>query len=179
MRLLLTVLFWWDTTMEIFEKIFTTSNVIAFSALALAVYQGISTRRHNKLSSLPYIFVKRKSVSEFSIVLINEGSGLSIINKIIVRVGDDLLIDELTHSNWKKILEKIDLQQPKNDNNINVTSIETPIYLRPGNSLEMINIKYSEKDIVDNEKLTISSNNIDIEVKYESVYKEKFSTEKN
>jgi hypothetical protein len=58
------------------------SEVIAFSALGLAMWQGYIARRHNKLSVRPYLTFSSKFLDEephFTVDIKNNGLGTAII----------------------------------------------------------------------------------------------------
>ena len=76
-----------ENMVEIFTNIWkfigeNASEVIAFSALGLAVWQGYIARRHNKLSVRPYLAFSSTFLDEephFTVDIKNNGLGTAII----------------------------------------------------------------------------------------------------
>src|SRR3990167_560763 len=68
--------------------------VIAVCALAFSIWQGMQTRKHNKLSVRPHLtaWVKRDAVKRFySIELINNGIGPALIEEFLIKVDDKVI----------------------------------------------------------------------------------------
>jgi hypothetical protein len=69
------------------------STVIAICALALTVWQGIQTRKHNRLSCKPFLTTwigKDLKNNFYSVDLINNGLGPAVIENFTIKVDDEL-----------------------------------------------------------------------------------------
>ena len=86
------------------------SIIIAVVALVVAVWQGVITRRHNRLSVTPYLVVacmvkSRKPQIELS--LANRGLGPALIRKIRVKIDGEYVSNNVDL--WLEHLKTLDI----------------------------------------------------------------------
>ena len=76
-----------------------SSAVIALCALVFSIWQGILTRKHNKLSFRPHLTTWTNRIAEkgfYSIDLINNGLGPAIISSFSLKIDRKLISGEGT-----------------------------------------------------------------------------------
>ena len=88
--------------------------LVALSALAVSVHQGMETRRHNRLSVLPAFDFSREEHKEAELIgvfLENNGLGPGIICKLNALV-DGTSFPIQSAEEWRAVLEKLDINEP-------------------------------------------------------------------
>ena len=71
-----------------------STTVIALCALALSIWQGMQTRKHNRLSVMPHLTTKTDRDVEkgfYSIKVINNGIGPALIEEFLVKVDGKVI----------------------------------------------------------------------------------------
>jgi len=79
--------------------------IIAVTALVVSIWQGIETRKHNRLSVRPHLvfFTDFSSQdSELGIFIKNNGVGLAYIKNVEISVNGKVMPN--SSCNWKNIL---------------------------------------------------------------------------
>jgi len=137
--------------------------IIALGAAITTIWQGILTRQHNRLSVKPIIRIDRNStLNNFNIELLNNGFGAAIIKSAKYFV-DNIEIEDNNIS--AQVIEKLEL----ND------SYEH-FQILTGESLSCGEQRSLFKSIgeIDSTKVMDKFKRFSIEIKYESIYNEKF-----
>ncbi len=149
-------------------------SAISISALALivALWQGVVSREHNRLSVKPTILVASAlegKGGKNGIYISNAGLGPGIINKAILIVNN--LEFDLTKNSWPTILKQIGLQP------ICFSQSWLPVGSTIIASEEVALIKVTRADLgacyLEAVKL-VSKNSVEIKIEYESMYGEVF-----
>lgn len=147
------------------------AGFVATIALISSVYQIFTTRRHNKLSVKPFLNFNREVHHEskhYKIELVNNGIGPAIITSYSIYFNSqpvtvDILSDEMK---FGKILELPGKTQ---------FTVDLP----PKNYILSCNDKILLFEVKTDPLFEISHNDIfskiKIELKYESIYKQKYS----
>ena len=71
--------------------------IIAICALAFSIWQGMQTRKHNKLSVKPHLITCSNNNDRkgfYKLVLINNGLGPALINKFLVKLDGKLISEQ-------------------------------------------------------------------------------------
>ncbi len=157
------------------------SLFVAFLALFVAIWQGIETRTHNRLSVIPHLDItivqKELETGKGGIRVINDGVGPAIIKYVKVKWKDKIIIDDnesnYSESQWLHLHETIWPQK-------NVQA--KYIYPRPGAYLQPERRIFSLE--VPPEQLTrhdiwCELKYIWLEITYNDVYGNSFKTELN
>ena len=137
--------------------------IIALGAAITTIWQGILTRQHNRLSVKPIIRIDRNStLNNFNIELLNNGFGAAIIKSAKYFV-DNIEIEDNNIS--AQVIEKLEL----ND------SYEH-FQILTGESLwgELCQVRRQQAELFHSTKVMDKFKRFSIEIKYESIYNEKF-----
>lgn len=147
--------------------------LVAIAAIAVSIWQGMETRKHNRLSVKPKLqFIFRADPQgDASIILTNDGLGPATIKNF------DILLDGKPVSD-SRVMSIASL--PDHIGLKGVPFTFDPILaitLRSGAQLKVIEYKSSEvpnmRQVVDS--LVKYLNRIDLKVEYESMYEERFN----
>ncbi|MDF2182208.1 hypothetical protein [Neptuniibacter sp. CAU 1671] len=148
------------------------STIIAMTALAVAIYEGRSNRKHNRLSMKPAIVLETSSESSpptINVSIVNAGLGPAEITKVqFFKHGKELSGDleyelKLAISN---ILEKIMVETT-------TVSVMNPGYILRSSAENCVaKIKLSPTEPTCIENLTELLGVIDMRVEYQSFYGE-------
>jgi hypothetical protein len=146
-------------------------TIIALSVAITTIWQGVLTRRHNRLSVKPILRIDRNAVKgEYaSIILRNNGVGPAIINSVEFMV-DGLTIPENVRDPWIEVLNRIGLS----DTSIRIQTIISKESFSAGEKFELyktINPVTEGKEI---NKIRTAVDRLTILIEYESVYEEQF-----
>jgi len=147
------------------------SNIIAFSALALAIYQGYLARKHNRLSSLPHLSIRTNKLrdKEFSIILKSNGNGVAVLKNVFI------LIDGNKHNFSSTSLKKaVKYANEVIKDGINVASGFSDEMLMPGEEVVLIKSEFGPSMKISGDLLDEVSLKIKLIVEYQSVYNKKF-----
>ncbi len=147
------------------------SDLVAFSALFLAIYQGYLTRKHYRLSSLPHISFRNIKIKskEYSIKIISNGNGVAIIKNIYILVNGE----KRPFSN-ESLMDVIEYQNPIIRTGILVASGCSDDMLMPGEEIVLIKSDLSKQIDVTSKMINDVSDKIRIIIEYESIYNQKF-----
>jgi hypothetical protein len=145
--------------------------IIALGAALTTIWQGFLTRRHNRLSVTPILRIDRNRIpgEPYSIVLRNNGVGPAIIRSIKYLVDGVLIPDNA------------DFQEARAISIIGLNPDHYKLYrLYPGEPFAS-NESHSIFETMDPIQSNQEARNIDmafhrltIEIKYESIYQQKF-----
>lgn len=146
------------------------SIAIALSALAVAIWQGILMRRHNRLSLRPHLSFRQmmsETNPQFSLELLNNGIGPAIIKEFQVLL-DGEREDHFEAHGWMALLDFIGLK----DRAIGAVC-DSEEFLAAGQSLQLI--KYESLPApVDTRELQRALSRIEVHIEYQSVYRNKY-----
>ncbi|GGQ30734.1 hypothetical protein [Shewanella litoralis] len=150
----------------------SASEIIALSALGLAIWQGVSTRRHNRLAVKPHLdFSSKYSDGEtFTLWLKNDGIGPAIVKKY------ELFLDGVLQPNEGSKLVTETLKK------LNTPSVSFGgMALNPNSSLAASTkqqiLHYDMENYSKSLRKDFESEfkRIEIVIKYESLYGERFT----
>jgi hypothetical protein len=163
-----------EEMMELFTDLWSfigsnTSEIIAFSALGLATWQGYAARQHNKLSVSPHISfssVFLDEVPHFSINIKNNGLGTAIISDYKVML--DGVIQKDTGKRYiTEVCRQLDIPQ-------RYTSagryFDVGDSVSAGDELNVIRIVLKEGECLDRELAHKELKRIQLIVTYKSLY---------
>ncbi|MCH7763135.1 MAG: hypothetical protein IIB95_05260 [Candidatus Marinimicrobia bacterium] len=147
---------------------------IAIIALCFSIWQGWQTRKHNRLSVTPNIDISlpKRVRGNLGISIKNTGTGPAIIDAISIGVKGEILYLFPTEENYEKIFINLGLDKSIS---YRIVTLNEGIYIEPRHVfylIEFMNSKTLSKDAVQNVINVLM--NIRIEIKYKSIYKEKF-----
>lgn len=147
------------------EKITQLSVVvIAISAVAVSLWQGHMTQKHNKLSVRPYFDItvmrygKLDSLHDFSVQLSNEGYGTAIIKEFVITAHGK------EHINWGPALKEMGTLD-RLDGTHNLTNGDV---FASGKTLTLLELGGVSLEETRNWKIRIT---------YQSIYQEEFTIE--
>ena len=146
---------------------------IAFVALAVAIWQGIETRKHNRLSVKPHLYFSTYSVSGESAGLrvTNGGLGPAIIKRFSLGV-DNEWIGDTTQGGWKEASRLLGAEK--------IASVLDMSFYSPDQIVESGESQYiletpKDKRTTDTDQyLNEYVKRLSVKIAYESAYKESF-----
>ncbi len=149
--------------------------IVAIAAIGISVWQGMDNRRHNRLSVRPklQIIFRADPQGDAGFIVRNDGLGPANIKRFDVKL-DDKLLDKVS---FRAVLDLarimgLDSLPMDFDPIVNTTTI------LPGDQARILTFLKGEGS---NMKLVLDSMNvylsrIDLDLEYESMYGESFST---
>ena len=148
------------------ERILSVSAiVIAVVSIVISVWEGIETRKHNRLSVMPKLEITyKRSGDNFGYIVTNNGLGPAII------ISKKILVDgeEINYSGFSGIddlLEKLNLQ-----NRFIKQGVIDPGYtIRAGDQVQIVLFTLSGSQNAE-ELLMDVHNRVSIEIQYKSMY---------
>lgn len=145
---------------------------IALCALGISVWQGIETRRHNKLSVSPYLSIRvviSKQAPYMGIQIDNNGVGPAVIKKCIVFIdGEPTQVD--SYESWEKAGNAARIFDKK----VSFLTLPQGTVLKEGQSIPFI--AYPKENQTE-ESIKIFQERLShlrVKIIYESIYKEEF-----
>ncbi len=152
------------------DRILSLSAIlIALASISVAVWEGIETREHHRLSVRPKLEIfYNTSSTKFGYVVVNNGLGPAVITgkKIFV---DGNKIKESGFSGYDTFLEKLDLTDRYAGNG----AIDPGFTIKAGKSENIIIFKLNNPDEMETLLPKIYSR-VQIEIEYKSMYGEMF-----
>ena len=148
------------------ERILSVSAiVIAVVSIVISVWEGIETRKHNRLSVMPKLEITyKRSGDHFGYIVTNNGLGPAII------ISKKILVDgqEINYSGFSGIedfLEKLDLQ----DKFVKQGVIDPGYTIRSGDHVQIV--LFTLTGVQNAEELLMNVHNrVSIEIQYKSMY---------
>ena len=146
---------------------------IAFVALAVAIWQGIETRKHNRLSVKPHLYFSTYSVSggPAGLRVTNGGLGPAIIKRFSLAV-DNKWIDDTRRGGWLEASRLLGAEK--------IASVLDMSFYSPGQIVESGESQYilhtpKDKRTTDTDQyLNEFVKRLSVKIDYESAYKETF-----
>jgi hypothetical protein len=89
-----------------------STAAIALAALTVTIWEGITNRRHNRLSLRPFLSITQHlggTQGRFGISVDNDGLGPAAITRCSVSVDGDVISDE-EDPDWNVVLSKLGLE---------------------------------------------------------------------
>ncbi|MDP3148584.1 MAG: hypothetical protein Q8N83_05585 [Ignavibacteria bacterium] len=148
-------------------------TIIALSAVATTIWQGILTRRHNRLSVKPILRIDRRTIvgEKVSILLINSGVGPAIICCVKFFV-DGIVIESNSNIMGAGNLALIKTMQDARK--YRIFEIFPQESFAAGEQQALFESIDEIKNEIVMKEIKQSFDRISIEIEYESIYKEKF-----
>ena len=146
------------------------SIAIALSALAVAIWQGILMRRHNRLSLRPHLTFRQmmsEANPQFSLELLNNGIGPAIIKDFQVLL-DGEREDHFEAQGWMALLDLIGLKGRAIG-----ASCGPDEFLAAGQSLQLIKYE-SQPAPIGTRELRKALRRIEIHIGYQSIYGDRY-----
>lgn len=146
------------------------SIAIALSALAVAIWQGILMRRHNRLSLRPHLTFRQmmsEANPQFSLELLNNGIGPAIIKDFQVLL-DGGREDHFDAQGWMALLDLVGLKGRA------IGAVcDSEEFLAAGQSLQLI--KYESLPApMGTRELRQALRRMEVHIEYQSVYGDKY-----
>jgi hypothetical protein len=105
------------------EQGITTDNVIAISAviialaaLAVAVYEGAMSRRHNRLSVMPLLEIDyhlRGTAGYYGVSVANQGLGPALVTHCVLQVDGETMQEQGGDNGWQAARVKLGFRELK------------------------------------------------------------------
>ena len=158
----------------------TSATIIAFAALAVSIWQGYTTRKHNELSVEPILHFKSgtltnyDSISTYSIKVQNEGLGPAIIDDIkLFYKNNEITVDryKIHYSSLITIAADLATYKENIHREINGNSLSRESVILPGNEIELLSFKFEEANSIKRENITSNLYDINVEITYTSIYR--------
>lgn len=151
------------------------ATVIAVIALAVAVWQGFESRKHNRLSVKPamaFLIQKAKGKEPVGLSLKNHGAGPAFIRKFTIWI-DGKAITSITRGGWAEATLRMGLANIL----FRTGSVTQKTVFAPGDERFLFGIKPENQTTENVERFrnAISSHKLRVEVIYASLYDEEFS----
>ncbi len=141
---------------------------IAVCALGVTVWQGMETRKHNRLSVRPFLVLRiteekideKKPNVEIKFIIANNGSGSAFIKKFIGKIDGEKFA-ESDPKKYKKALVKI-IENPKK---ATCHAISTGTAIKQGEEITLMSFEYTSEK----KKIEILKK-IKFIIEYQSIY---------
>ena len=141
------------------------ATVIAICSLGISVWQGIETRKHNRLSVLPHIeFGHRYNAKKSSIELDNAGIGPAVIIDYNFYLDGNQIFNDITcgPETWQQVRHAL-----SDEMTLSTFCLRKGDMLKSGRKIEVISLETLNSDSKGHLR---SLSRIRIEVRYESIY---------
>ena len=148
-----------------------SSNIIAVCALILTIWQAFVTRRHNKLSVVPYLTTWSNSGDKglFRVDIINNGIGPALIQTFQVFVDGH----EIVGQDLEIIRKALKILFPNYVYNSYNSFLSQGYMMSPKESRCLLEIQFTGNQFPTPEEIEHATKRTKIYIKYESIYKEK------
>lgn len=150
-----------------------STTVIALCALALSIWQGIQTRRHNRLSFMPHLTTWSNRDAEkgfYRIELINNGIGPALIEEFLVKVDGKVISGQGT----EPIEKGLKIIFP----NLDYTSLHGYVAknysMAAKEKVTIVAIQFLKQPFPSPEFVEHAYNRVSLEIAYKSFYEEQF-----
>jgi hypothetical protein len=147
--------------------------VIALAALIVAIWQGILTRQHNRLSVVPHIRVDAYHSPtpdhDTSYKLVNSGSGPAIIISVQA-ILDGKLLPEQGTAMYKRICEMLDLVHEEATTWFPYTGDA----IAPGEKFELLSLCFGSDFRTKKDSVLKAASRLGFQVRYKSIYGRRF-----
>ena len=164
------------------------ASIIAALAFIVAIWNGLSSRKHNKNSVQPHLFFETVSPNNESagLVLRNAGRGPAIIDKFVLGI-DELWEDKINEKAWKKVIDFIESSGKivMKKNKIKITPYSNICHFEPNQAIEpsekVFIIELTEEDKIDRSMDFLSEviQRLWIKIEYHSLYNDKYAIERS
>lgn len=149
-----------------------STTVIALCALAFSIWQGIQTRKHNKLSVRPHFTIWTKSdvlKGFFAIELTNNGIGPALIEKFLVTIDSKVISGQGT----EPIEKGFRMIFPDLQYTFRYGSFSKGYSIAAKDKFTIANIQFSEP-YPSPEFLKLAYTRLNFQITYKSFYEEHF-----
>jgi hypothetical protein len=147
------------------------STVIALAALAVAVWEGVATRRHNRLSVAPRLSIRhhlRGSQGRFGLTASNDGPGPALVTQCLLEI-DGSSVEERGDNGWESAITALGLREL----NFGYTTIAPHGVIRSGETVWLLSTPKTEEAEQHIKEITDAFGHLDVSISYESVYRDK------
>ena len=150
--------------------------VIAIAAVTVAVWEGVMTRRHNRLALMPHLLIRGHfsgSQGRVGLALYNDGSGPAYIDACTVSVDGEVMPDN-GDDGWDSAISALDLDDIRPS--LAYNSITPDGFIRVGGVLWLLSAPVSKctDDCLDLFHTNVQVNHdLHISIPYRSVYGDK------
>ena len=146
---------------------------IAVIALLVSIWQGLVTRRHNRLSVTPHIDISLQKYRErFGFLMDNTGVGPAVIEWFSIRIDDKEIPYESGSGGWKEACTNIGI-----DNlNISYAFYKAGDFMKSGTSFWAL--RWDDSGTASEEQLKSVADrfqHIHLSIGYRSVYGDRFA----
>lgn len=164
---------------NIFKLSADTNTIVSFSAIIvsiasifIATWQGMETRRHNRLSVRPKLdFSFEVGKNGFGYSILNQGLGPAIITEAKIFLDGEEFIPQRSHFGWALALQ--DTLQLMNMT-LDALPLSKGVTIRAGQPYTIIELyEQGEKDLTIDPKMIYRR--LAFKINYESMYGESFT----
>lgn len=150
-----------------------SSSIIALSALAYSIWQGIQARKHNRLSFRPHLTTWSHSDAEkgfYAVELINNGIGPAVIDEFVIKVDEKRISGEGVEP-----LEKaLKIIFPNLSYQAHHSYVARGYSMAPKERCTVVAIQFTGHQHPPKEFVEHAINRGDMEIAYKSFYEERF-----
>ena len=148
------------------------TSITAIAALALAIYEGIQNRKHNRLSLKPVLVLditKDRSPTTLSASIVNTGLGPAKIKKMRLFVSGKEVKDNLEENFQIAIEERL---VKLNAQKVSTSELSSGYVIRASQECPVAYVKLQEREPCTVKQLEERLDDIDFVIEYESFYGE-------
>lgn len=150
-----------------------SSVVIALCALSLSIWQGMATRKHNRLSFRPHLTTWANSNAEkgfYSVELINNGIGPAVIEDFSIKVDGKQVSGE-----GAELVEKaLKIALPNLQYHSQQSYLAKGYSMAPKERCTVLAVQFMGKPLPSREVIEHALNKGELEICYKSFYDETF-----
>lgn len=163
--------------METNTAISLSAVFIALSALATSIWQGVISRKHNKLSVRPNLVLDHYEENSLttSFTLKNNGLGPALISSFQITFDQNEILNEQSHANAKTIASKLGI--PRISCSLYKPSVSQGISNSDQYQLLIFDTKNATHEEI--EVLKTLRDRLQFNIEYTSIYGEKFKLNGN
>ena len=150
-----------------------STTVIALCALALSIWQGIQTRRHNRLSFRPHLTTWSNRDAEkgfYRIELINNGIGPALIEEFLVKVDGKVISGQ----GPEPIEKGLKIIFPNLEYKLRHGYVAKGYSMPAKEKVIIVEIQFPKRPLPSLEFMERASNRMSLDIPYKSFYGEQF-----
>ncbi len=143
--------------------------IVALAALGTAVWEGVVTRRHNRLSVQPHLSISHHlagSRGRFGLTVSNDGLGPALVTGCVVEV-DGQPMKEDGGNGWEAAITTIGLR----GRDLNFTTIAPDGVIRAGDYVWLLWTPATDETKRQISEVTVAFRRLCVRISYESMYR--------
>jgi hypothetical protein len=150
------------------QVIALAAALIALAALGIAVWEGVMSRRHDRLSVGPLLVLRHHlggSRGSLGLTISNEGLGPAVVTKCILEVDGEPCKED-GDNGWEAAISLLGLR----DFRPRYTTVAPDGIIRPGDTVWLLSTTVTEDHV---SGLSKALSRLNVRVSYESIYKDR------